>query len=226
MKLEEKKLARKLREQGWSINDIYRRLGVGKSSVSLWVRNIELTPKQKHSLSTRGISKEVIERRRNTRLTNEDARRQIIIDTAKGDIHSISEQNLHLIGTALYWAEGSKSSRGVVQLSNGDPKLIQVMMRFFREICEVPEQKFRGHIFLHPHLSATRAKRYWHNVSGIPSKQFYKTSQQHNKASKGKKDSLPFGTFNIEICNTELLLKLKGWTEKIHELAITNNNGV
>jgi hypothetical protein len=122
------------------------------------------------------------------------------------------------MGIALYWAEGSKSQRGTVQLSNSDPRLIQIMMRFFRKICEVPKEKFRGHIFLHPHLDTRKSKKYWHNITGIPLNQFYKTSKQVSKSSKGKKDTLPFGTFNIEICNTELFLKIKGWIEKVYEI--------
>ena len=127
------------------------------------------------------------------------------------------------MGAALYWAEGSKTKRGVVQFSNSDPRLIQFMMRFFREICKVPKKKFRGHIGLHPHLSTKRAEKYWSGVSRIPLNQFYKTTKQQSKASKGKKDSLPFGTFNIKICSTELFLKIKGWIEKLYELGIKSN---
>lgn len=96
MKLKEKKLARILRKQGWSINEIYRKLGVGKSSVSLWVRDIELTFIQKQKLSKKGIKKEVVERRRITRLTRENARRQIIVDKAEKDIKSLSKKDLFL----------------------------------------------------------------------------------------------------------------------------------
>jgi len=223
MRLKEKKLARKLRKQGWSINEIYRKLGVAKGSVSLWVRDIELTKKQKQELSKKGVKKEVIEKRRETRLKRENAKRQIIIDKARKEINNLSKKELKLIGAALYWAEGSKSQRGTVQFSNSDPKSVQVMMRFFKEICEVPKGKFRGHIFLHPHLNTERAEKYWHNISGIPLNQFYKTSKQQSKASKGKKDTLPFGTFSIQICSTELFLKIKGWIEKLYKLGTKSN---
>jgi len=218
MKLKERKIARKLRKQGYSIKEICKKAGLAKSSVSIWVRDIKLTLKQKQNLSEKGIKKEVIEKRRNTRLIKENARRQIIIDKAKKEINKLLERELKLMGIALYWAEGSKTRRGTVQFSNSDPKLVQIMMRFFRKICRVPRRKFRGHIFLHPHLSDKKAKEYWHNISGIPLNQFYKTSKQQSRASKGKKDTLPFGTFCIQICNTELFLKIKGWMERVYEL--------
>lgn len=223
MKAEKKKLARKLRKQGWSLNKIRHKLKVAKSSVSIWVRDIELTCKQKQELSKKGIKKEVIEKRRKTRLEKESAKRQIIIDKAKNELKYLSKRDLWLTGIALYWGEGAKTLRSHVQFSNSDPRSVQLMMQFFQKICNVPKNKFRGHIYLHPHLSTNRAKRYWHNITNIPLNQFYKTSKQQSRASKKKKDTLPYGTFNIEICNTELFLKIKGWIEKIYELEIKNN---
>lgn len=220
MKNKEKRIARALRKKGWSINEIRKELRVAKSSVSIWVRDIKLTKSQKEQLSERGIKKDVIERRRATRLSRENKRRQKITERAKKQIRNISGKELFLIGVSLYWAEGGKTQRGLVRLSNCDSYLIQVMMQFFRKICKVPNSKFRGHIHLHPHLDDKRAERYWSKVSGIPSSQFFKTSQQHNKASKGKKDSLPYGTFSIYVCNTELFLKIKGWTEGLYEKVI------
>jgi hypothetical protein len=220
MKVKEKKLARKLRKIGYSLNEICKKAGLAKSSVSLWVRDIELTPKQKKRLSEKGVSKEIIEKQRITRLTRENARRQIIVDRAKKEINNLSKKELKLIGIALYWGEGAKTLRSGVQFSNSDSKTIQVMMQFFRKCCKVPETKFRGHIYLHPHLNTKKAEKYWSNIAGIPLNQFYKTSKQQSRASKKRRDTLPYGTFCIQICNTELFLKIKGWIEKIYELGI------
>lgn len=223
MKAEEKKLARKLRKQGWSLNEIRYKLRVAKGSVSIWVRDIELTPEQKQRLSKKGIKKEVIEKRRETRLKRENDRRQIIIDKAKNELRGFSKRDLWLIGIALYLGEGSKTLRSSVQFSNTDTHSIQLMTQFFRKICKVPKNKFRGHINIHPHLNVKKAEKYWHNITGIPLNQFYKTSKQQSRVSKGKKDTLPYGTFNIQICSTELFLKIKGWIEKIYELGARSN---
>ena len=51
MKTDEKRKARKLRSvYGWSVRRIAKHVGVSKGSVSLWVRDIELTEKQKEHL--------------------------------------------------------------------------------------------------------------------------------------------------------------------------------
>jgi len=215
MKLKEKRLAIKLRKKGYSINEICKKADFAKGSVSVWVRDIELTKKQKERLSEKGIKKEVIERRRTTRLTRENARRSIIIERAVKDINRISKRELFIIGIILYWAEGGKTQRGVVRFSNGDPRAIETMMKFFQEICQVPKEKFRGHIHIHPHLNVKKAEKYWSHISKIPLKQFYKTYSKQNKSSQGKRDSLPYGTFDIYICSTELFLKIQGWINGI-----------
>lgn len=218
MKSEEKKAARRLRQKGLSLNEISQKLKVAKSTASLWVRDIELNPAQKQKLSAKGQKQEVVEKRRLTRLKNENARRQIVVSRAKQKIKRVSNKELFLMGISLYWAEGSKTRRGIVEFSNSDAQLIKIMMRFFKEICWVPKEKFRGHIHLHHHLNAKKAENYWHKVSGIPLAQFFKTTQQHNKASKGKKDNLPHGTFSIYICDTELFLKIQGWMQGVFEV--------
>jgi len=216
MKNIEKRKARDLREKGWSMNDIKDKLHVSKSSVSLWVRDIELSDKQKQELSRRGFKKEAIEKRRKVILERAEKRRRGVVDRAKSEIKSLSKKDLFLIGTMLYWGEGGKTGQ-VARVSNGDSNIIRVMMRFFREICEVPEHKFRGHLHIHPHLDYKKAEKYWSQLSGIPLSQLYKTYRKKNRSSKNKKDSLPFGTFDVYVCNLDLLLKIKGWIEGISD---------
>jgi hypothetical protein len=223
MKTREKIEAIKFRVDGQSINEISHRLGVSKASVSIWVRNVKLTKYQKVSLEHKKIAPSVIEKRRQTRLTNESYRRQKIVDIAKSKIKSVSNRDLLIIGTVLYWAEGSKTRRGIVEFTNGDPMVIKSMMEFFRKICKVPEKKFRGYIHLHPHLSSKIAEKYWSKVSGIPLQQFYKTYKNQNRSSKNKRDSLPYGTFGIYVCDTKLFLNIKGWIEKIGALTTSGN---
>jgi hypothetical protein len=215
MKEQEKNIAIELRKKGWSMGEISRKINVSKGSVSLWVGKIQLTSKQKKALSLKGHTKEAIENRRGSRLKNEKAKREIVINEAKAQVENISERELWLLGIMLYWAEGRKTGRGMVQFSNSDPEMIKIMMVFFRKICKVPEDKFRGAIHIHPHLDYRKAEKYWSGTSGIPLSQFYKTYRKMNIASKHKRDNLPMGTFDIYICNTKLFLTIFGWVQGV-----------
>ena len=211
MRFKEKQKAIALRNLGQSIKKIAKTLDVAKSSVSVWVRNVKLTKKQKSILSLSGHSSIVNEKRRLTRLSNELAKRNIVISKAEKDINNLSNYELKIIGTMLYWAEGRKRGTRVVSFSNSDPNMIKIIMRFFREVCLVPENKFRGHIHIHSHLVVNRALKHWSKITHIPYKQFYKTYCIPSISSKGKMDSLPNGTLDVYIGDSNLFLKIMGW---------------
>jgi predicted transcriptional regulator len=217
-----KQKAIKLRKLGQSVKEISKKLNVSKSSVSVWVRNIKLTDKQRERLSDRNLNLSVIKRRRDTRLFNELTKRNVIINKAKKDISDLSVSDLKIIGTMLYWAEGRKRGVRIASFSNSDPLMIKVIMRFFREVCSVPESKFRGHIHTHSPSNIKKSLEYWSNITNIPIKQFYKTYCIPSVSSKNKSNSLPNGTLDIHICSSELYLRIMGWINGVSERLINN----
>lgn len=210
-----------MRKQGKSINQIVKEANLTKSSVSLWVRDIVLTDTQKKKLSEKGRSVESVEKRRTSRLRNEQKKRQIVIDKAKEDFTDISLEQLKLIGAMLYWGEGGKTDHWSVRMANSDPSIIRVMMKFFREVCKVPEDKFRAHIHTFENANVGETEKYWSKVSGIPQKQFYKTYRKPSIASLQKRKTLPFGTLDLYVHNTQLFLTIKGWIERVKDLLAT-----
>jgi hypothetical protein len=216
VKLEEKHRAKLWRKQGKSITWIAQTLCVSKGSVSMWVRDVKLDAKVLGEIKKRSHSTVAIEKRRQSRIENEEAKRRKIIDIAKKEIKFQTRQQLFLTGVALYWGEGSKRKRNVLEFTNSDPAMIRLMMKFFKDICQIPRQKFRGHVYLHSHLDKRVAEQYWSDTSGIPLKQFHKTSVQKN-TKRATKDTLPYGTFAIVVCDTQKKLKMDGWIESMSE---------
>lgn len=216
MKKEEKIEAIKLRKEGNSIKAIARKINVAVASVSVWVRDVQISNLAKNKINKNRSSFEVIERRRATRLKNEAVKRNAVIDAARKRIGNLNKNELFLIGTALYWAEGGKT-KSMARFSNSDPKLIKIMMLFFRKICNVPESKFRFHIHTHSHINKIKCENYWSDIVSLPKSQFYKTYCKPSISSKGKADRLPYGTCDIYVCDTKLFLTIKGWCEGIND---------
>lgn len=214
MKLDKKIKAIELRRRGLSIGVISAQLEVAKSSVSLWVRDVELSESQLRILGLKSRSRLSVEKRRLSRLANEKIKRETIILNAKNDISPLSKNELMVVGAMLYWAEGGKTQR-MVRFSNGDPEMIKIMMYYFRHVCNVPERKFRGYIHIHPHLDYKKAEIYWSSVTNIPLSQFFKTYRIPNKSSQNKKDTLPNGVCDIYVLDTKLFLKITGWARGI-----------
>lgn len=213
MKKEEQLKARALRKKGYSIGDIARRLRVSRGSVSLWVRDIKLTSSQRAQLTANGFSKNAIEKRRINRISKRKKAHLAVFQDAQHEVDRLSKKDLWLLGVALYWGEGSKTYKGVVSISNSDPAVIKIMMRFYREILNVSEERFRCHVHTFSHLNANVTEKYWSSITNVPVKQFYKTYSKPSKAGKGKRDTLPYGTVAVDVCDTKLLLKMMGWIE-------------
>lgn len=216
MKLDEKNKAITLRSRGHSINAIAKEVGVAKSSVSSWVRNIKLTAVQTEKLKLSPFTNTAIENRRTARLENEMKKRQMAISNAKSEISSISFTNLWFMGVMLYWAEGGKTQR-MVRFSNGDPEMIKMMIKFFKIICKIPDAKLRGYIHIHESLDFKAAEIYWSNMSGIPISQFFKTYRKPNISSQNKKHTLPYGVMDIYVLDTSLFYKISGWASGIFD---------
>jgi hypothetical protein len=111
---QEKKKAVSLRKEGYSYNEILKVVPVAKSTLSLWLREVGLSIRHKQRLTEKklvaarkgGLAK------RQWRVRLEKS----IKEKALQDITGISEYELLILGTALYWAEGSKQKEHLVSV--------------------------------------------------------------------------------------------------------------
>src|SRR5690348_590983 len=97
VKTSERDMARNLRSEGLSVREIERAIGVSRSTASLWVRDIELTPEQREHLLVRPRGVRTDFRRRRREQCQE-----------KGRAAAQGGEVLHAIGCMLFWAEGSE----------------------------------------------------------------------------------------------------------------------
>jgi transposase-like protein len=127
VKTEERRLARDPRQrEGASIKEIARRVGVSVSvsSVSVWVRDIELTQEQHAALQLRNVAynrqmsgtyKQAVIRRAE-RVAYQEA----------GRARARSECSLYVAGCMLFWAEGGKH-RNTLRFTT---RMIRFFVRF------------------------------------------------------------------------------------------------
>lgn len=211
-----------LRQKGKTYGEIEKILKLPKSTVAWWLRNIKISKSLREQILKRSKEKwrknitaynKIYAKIRSTEAAKirEGYKEQGFQEISK-EIKKLSQKDLKLIGLALYWAEGNKASRNQTNFSNSDPFIIQTIMRFFREICKVSENKIKAKIHLYPQINPKKATRYWSRITGLPAVQFTKPQIQISKASKRRRNpnTLPYGTLHLNISNTELTWKIKG----------------
>lgn len=116
-KIKEQERARALRAQNRTLADIAQTLGVSKSSVSLWVRDVPFTPSRRRYGSQR---RRQPLRERKVREIEELNREGVV------RIGALSDGAFFIAGVALYAGEGAKAD-ALVKFANSDPE----MVRFF-----------------------------------------------------------------------------------------------
>ena len=164
-KLAERQQARQLRRTGLPLAEIALRVGVSKSSVSLWVRDVEFEPQ---SRVTRGRRRapNALQRRKQTEIAR-------LAEEGRVRIGRLSEREFLVAGVALYAGEGSKTD-GEVRFANTDPRMIAFFCAWLRRFFAIDEARLRVRLYLHEGLDLAASVAFWSGVTGIPPLQFRK----------------------------------------------------
>jgi hypothetical protein len=190
-----------------SVRDIAIQLGVSRGSVSLWVRDIELTNEQKRILKDRqrlwgaqntgaGINRERAQLRR--------AQSQELGRQKAKEGHP-----LYLAGCMLYWAEGAKD-RNNINFVNSDPNMSQLFLRFLRDELNVTDAEIV--LYIHSHSTdldeIQRVQQYWINLLTLPTTCIRKVL--YKKGSDVRKNILLNGICSIRVYRTDLVQHIFG----------------
>ena len=135
----ERERARCLRhEHGLSLTAIAAEVGVAKSTVSRWVRDIELTSSQEQALLAQNPARNG--QLQGMRVRRDRCRAERIAAQQHGREFARQRNPDHIAGCMLYWAEGSKS-RNAVQLGNCDDGLLRTFLGFLRSSYAVADDR-------------------------------------------------------------------------------------
>ena len=122
------------------------------------------------------------------------------------------EEKLKIAGLMLYWAEGRKKT-GRIDISNSDPNIILLFLRFLREICVVDEKRLAVSLQMFDDQDQAQLMNFWSNLTKVPLKQFHKPYKR-----EGKKGSYTFrsqyGTVLVGLDNVKLKKIILAWLEQ------------
>ncbi len=209
--------ARALRKKGLSYNKIKEQLGVSKSSVSLWCRDIKLTNEQSKKLADRSAAVFKLGAKAN----HEKRIVEILVikEASKKEIANLDRDNFKIAGAILYCAEGNKTNSASV--TNSDPRIIRFMVTWFKEIFDIPPNRLKAYLHIHYGNDERKIKKFWSGLTGIPLKNFGKSFIKP-KGTGHRTNILPNGIIRISVLGKgtgDLRHKILFWGEKIYELS-------
>jgi transcriptional regulator with XRE-family HTH domain len=175
-KVEAQNRARDLRALGWTYKEICDELGVSRSSVSLWVRDVEFDRAAWEARADANYKNgnHGPRPKRQNRLQLEKGL-EIARMKAQGAVRigRLTEQEFLIAGVALYVGEGAKTANEV-KVANSDPRLLLFFVTWLRHFYEVDESRLRLRLYLHEGLDLEAAEAFWSDLLGIPRSQMTK----------------------------------------------------
>lgn len=195
--------ARQHRAGGASMKRIAAELGVSLSTVSLWVRDIELTAEQKQANRLRGAQV----RAERWRERHRDERRALQLEGREQARHGDA---LHEAGCMLYWAEGNKS-RNALSLANSDRPLVAFFARFLRQCFAVEDERFTValNVYLGNGLALRDIEQYWLTGLELPDSCLRKHTLNHRPTSSSglKPNKLPHGVCRLSVLRSRAIVQ-------------------
>lgn len=222
MKLDLKQKAIKFRQKGLSYSEILKQVPVAKSTLSLWLKSVNLSKKQNQRLTEKRLAS--IQRGAIAKKNQRIEITLIIKNKAILEIKNISNRELWLIGIALYWAEGAKQKEHNVSqkvaFSNGDPSMIKLFLKWLKEIVKIPDSDIFFEIYIHENLKdkITQTIKYWSKITNSPEYKFNRIYYKSNKINT-KRKNIGINYYGLlRICikrSTNLNRKISGWIDGI-----------
>jgi transposase len=212
--------ARSLREEGMDYEEIAAALGVAKSSVSLWVRDLP-TPQHLSYAERRERAAEGVRRYWATERAAHEARRAAARTATAAEIGALTDRELVIAGAIAYWCEGSKNKphrrTDRVIFTNSDPALIRFFLRFL-EVTGTPRTDTRFRVCIHESADIDAAQRFWLEVTGASIDQFQRpTLKHHNPTTVRKNTGADYhGCLRIDVRrSSSLYRRIEGWSAAI-----------
>jgi hypothetical protein len=164
-----------LRKKGKSIKHINKLLGIPLSTLSGWLKNVQLTKKQKRTLDLnkrRGLIKA---RKKAVIWHNE----QKILRIKKSEkeaykvLKNINFKDKNIVDLALamlYLGEGFKFRK--TGMGNSDPLVLKFFLKIMRELYGLNTDKIRFDLHIRYDQNLMRLKRFWSKELEVPIERF------------------------------------------------------
>ncbi|MCR4285280.1 MAG: hypothetical protein NUW00_00120 [Candidatus Kaiserbacteria bacterium] len=217
-KTQEREQAIVLRKSGKTYAEILSTIPVSKSTLSLWLRSVNLSTKQKQRITAKKQASQLkgAQARRSTRI----AETQRIFASSKETLGTFSSRDLFILGIGLYWAEGTKEKvyrpSVPIEFANSDPKMITLFMKWLRKCIYVPDTDIQ--LILHIHQNRqndiSNFKKFWMQTTGLSEQNFgSNVIKRHNPKTKRKNTGDTYkGLLAIRVKRSTMLnRRIQGW---------------
>ena len=205
----------RLRERGFTLQEIAKVCDVSKSTVSKWLKNnaisADVTKQNKRRAGLENAKRlRLVNKARGTERT---ARYRELERSAATEYKHYKNDPLFVAGLMLYVGHGDLADERTIRLSGTSSTTHQIFSRFVVEYLGVERSQLRLQIVLYPAHSEAVCLKKWSKALRLPYTQFHRTQIIASSQSK----PLHCGVGNTIIGSTGLKLKLVTWIKLLQK---------
>lgn len=165
-----------LRKRGNSIGGIEQKLGIPKSTLSGWFRNVQLLNKHKRRLHQRWLNALVKARKKASlwHRTQKNIRLREAKEYAQKALANLDGNNRFILELALailYAGEGRKTA-DFTSLGSSDPRILRFYLNSLKKLYSVDENKICCSLHLRADQCPKKILEFWSEELNMPPKNF------------------------------------------------------
>ncbi len=200
------------RKRGFTYTEIARICDVSRGTVSNWLakqdfsKEVAVTNKAKAAKD----NKERIKLVNKARNVERNTQYKEILRLAETEYKHYRTNPLFTAGLMLYMSLGDKTHKNLIRLTNSEPELHNIFIKFAIEYLGVEKPSIHFWLLLYPTHDEIKCMKHWSKKINLSVGQFYKNQVV---VSRGHKQALHFGVGNTIIGSTLLKKKLLHWID-------------
>jgi hypothetical protein len=148
-------------------------------------------------------SESVIEKIRTTKRMTRQLRLESVFDAVGTAIGDISNRELYIAGFFLYWAEGGKTTKYTISLSNTDPRMIRAFLKWL-EVIGVSKETLYVKLHLYVDMNESDEIAYWMKELQLAKKYFKKSYIKKSRLSELTYITKGHGTCNVIVSGRDI----------------------
>jgi hypothetical protein len=218
--LSTKETVRKLRTKGYSLNQIYQKTQVPKTTIRSWISGVKLTDKQIKSLEERtqkALQKGRIRAQKEQRQIRLKKEEKLFFNGIK-ELGTLNKRELLIAGISLYWAEGFKNKHEHrLGFCNSDPEMIKFYIKFLNSLgVDKSRLVIRISVNQNYRNKISGIEEFWVQAISISRDQFVKPFFQKINWKKKYDNDNYYGVLRIHVKDSlDLLLRMRGWIQAL-----------
>lgn len=192
------------RDHHLSLDEIVERLGVSRTTVYYWIKDIPLgrSKKLNHLRASEA-------NRENARRKRDEAYQQGVVEFS-----NLMAEATFRDFVVLYMAEGYRRNRNTVSIANSNPRIIQVGYYW---MARLSNNKMQYSLQLHVDNDEEEIKEFWRTLLGLPTAPIRIARKSNSGELSGRQWRSIHGVFTVAVGDTYLRSRLQAWMDKIQE---------